>query len=218
MTTPNYQHLKKMKKDKYSYYKITPGIFPDIIKICFSNEQFQDILKNYEIKDKTVALQMGVAETHYIHNGYLGIIIGVFNLDEMGEEVAQVSGTIAHEASHIVDRMAEYISQDHITDEVRAYFTQFLVEHIWLCVIEERKQNARKQNRELSRKTSKEKRRDEPKVDKHDNGGPGSNSVPKQADAPSGAKVEHWKNIAKTEDSIPTTSGAGVPGDANKLP
>ena len=218
MTTPNYQHLKKMKKDKYSYYKISSGIFPDIIKICFSNEQFQDILKNYEIKDKTVALQTGVAETHYIHNGYLGIIIGVFNLDEMGEEVAPVSGTIAHEASHIVDRMAEYIGQDHITDEVRAYFTQFLVENIWLCVIEERKQNARKQNRELSREASKEKRRAKSKVDKHDNGGPGSNSVPEKADPLNRTEVEYWKNIAKTENSLSDIVGPGVPSHHNKLP
>ena len=207
-----------MKKYKYCYYKIHPGIFPDIIKICFSNDQFQEILKDYEIKDKSVALQTGIAETHFIQNAYVGLIIGVFNLAEMGDEVPSVSGTIAHEASHIVDRMAEYIGQEHITDEVRAYFTQFLVENIWLCIAEERKKNAREQNRELSRQASQEKRRAKPKMDKHDNGSAGSNSVPQQTNAPSGAEVEYWKNIAKTDNSVSTIGRAGVSGDANKLP
>jgi len=215
VTGLNYQTLTKMKK--YNYYKIKPGIFPDIIKICFSNDQFQDILKDHEIKDKTVALQMGVAETHFIQNGYVGIIIGVFNLDEMGDDIPSVSGTIAHEASHIVERMAEYIGQEHITDEVRAYFTQFLVEHIWLCIVEERKQNVRKQNRKLSKQTSKEKRGTKPEVDQHNNGsaGPYSNSQP--TSPVRGIEINYWKNIAKTENSIPTTSGTGILRYDNKL-
>ena len=214
----NYQFQKKMKMKKHNYYKIRSGFFPDIIKICFSNEQYQSILKDYEIKENTIALQSGVAETHFIQNNYLGIIIGVFNLAEMGDDVASVSGTIAHEASHIIDRVAEYIGEDHITHEVRAYFTQFLVENIWLCIIEEKKQNARKQNRELSREASKEKRRAKSKVDKHDNGSAGSNSVPEKADPLNRTEVEYWKNIAKTENSLSDIVGPGVPSHHNKLP
>jgi len=200
-----------------NYYKINTGIFPDVIKICFSNEQFQQILKDHDIKEKATALEIGVAETHYLRNHYTGIIIGAFNLEEMGDEVSSVSGTIAHEASHIIDRMAEIIGEDHIVNEVRAYFTQFLVENIWKCIITEREKNVREQNRKLSKQAGKEKRRAKSKVDQHSDGSAGPDSVSKPKDIPSRTEISYWSNIAQTENNDSRIRVPRVPHSDNRL-
>jgi hypothetical protein len=200
-----------------NYYKINTGIFPDVIKICFSDEQFQQILKDYNINEKVTAFDFGGAETHFFKIDATAVIIGVFSLGEMGEDIGDISSTLAHEASHIVDDMAELIGEDHITNEVRAYFMQFLVKHLWTCVHEEKAQNARKQNRKLSKQTGRKSRGTEPKVDQHNNGGAGPNSNVEKTDLVRGTKVKHWSGVPKAEDSIQSIIATGVPSYDNKL-
>jgi hypothetical protein len=202
---------------KHKYFKVRSGIFPDIINVCFSKEAFHGILEDYELSTDFQPLESGLAETHFIQGKKIGIIIVIFNLEDIGEHVADISGIIAHEASHVIDNMAEMIGEDHITNEVRAYFTQFLVENIWRCVLTHRKQHARKQNRKLSKQTSKKARGDEPEVDKHDNGSAGQNSIPKQEDAPDRAQISYWEAIAEADSRVSGSVHPGVPSKNNKL-
>ena len=123
-------------------------------------------------------------------------------MEEMGDEVSSVSGTIAHEASHIIDRMAEIIGEDHIVNEVRAYFTQFLVENIWKCIITEREKNVREQNRKLSKQAGKEKRRAKSKVDQHSDGSAGSVSTTQTTGILRGAQNGDGQAIWSPDPSI----------------
>jgi hypothetical protein len=38
------------KKKKYDYYKLDVGFYPDVMKLCFDNKVFQEILKDHDIK------------------------------------------------------------------------------------------------------------------------------------------------------------------------
>lgn len=202
---------------KPTYYKINTGIFPDVIKVCFSDEQFQQILKDHNIDEKATAFEFGGAETHFLKVGATAIVIGVFSLAEMGEDVGDISGTLAHEASHIIDGMAELIGEDHITNEIRAYFMQYLVKHLWTCVHEEKAQNAREQNRKLSKQTGRKGGGIKPKVDQHNNGGAGQDSDVKKTDPVRGTKIEQWAYLPQAKDSIFKTSQSGVSSYGNKL-
>ena len=51
-----------------NYYHVDCGFFPTQIKLCFSNKDYQDILKDYGVEVKATALDVGIAETHLIPN------------------------------------------------------------------------------------------------------------------------------------------------------
>jgi len=73
------------KKKSYNYYKLNVGFFPDVVKLCFDDKVFQQILKDHNITLKASALDTGCAETHQIGDGKQGIIILVFNIAEIGD-------------------------------------------------------------------------------------------------------------------------------------
>ena len=176
---------------KWDYFHVDCGHFPAQIKLCFSNEDFQRILKDHDVTMKATALDEGIAETHYLSDGRDGIIIMVFDLAECeGEEPAVLTGVIAHEATHCVCRVFEHIGEDpeDIGEESRAYLTEHIVRQIAKAIEIQKERNARKANRKSSKQKGKGAGGTEPEVDKHDNGGAGSDSVPAEQDPPGGAK------------------------------
>lgn len=164
----------------WGYYHVDCGHFPAEIKLCFSNEMFQRVLLDHGITVKATALDEGIAECHYLTDGKLGVIVMVFDLKEcIDEDPAYLAGVVAHEATHCVCRVFEHIGEapDEIGEESRAYLTEHIVKQITTGIRMEMEKSARKTNRTIPNKKSKGKRRAEPKVDKHNNGGAGPDSV-----------------------------------------
>lgn len=170
-----------MKPKKYDYYKLNVGFYPDVMKLCFDDKVFQQILKDHSITLKASALDTGVAETHQIGDGKQGIIILVFNITEIGDNNAEVFDTISHEVSHAVDHLAEYIGEeDGIGGETRAYLTGSLVKQIFKIYEHEKEKHARKASRKVPDKTGKGKRGAQLQVDQLGVGGAGQDSYNEQ--------------------------------------
>ena len=186
-----------MKPKKYDYYKLDVGFYPDVMKLCFDDKVFQQILKDHSITLKASALDTGVAETHQIGDGKQGIIILAFNISEIGDTTPEVFDTIAHEVSHSIDHLAEFIGEeDGIGGETRAYLTGSLVKQIYKIYEHEKEKNARKASRKVSDKKGQRKQGTQLQVDIKRDGGTGSDSIPKRESIPSGAENEHWSPFA----------------------
>ena len=166
---------------KYDYYKLDVGFYPDVMKICFSDKVFQEILKDHKVTLKASALDIGVAETHMIGDGKESIIILVFDLDALSDGMDEIVGAIAHEVSHAVDHLAEFIGEDNnIQGETRAYLTESLVRQIYKIILAEVDKDARKRDRKILGKKGDRKQRADLQVDINRHGSSGSDSVPEQ--------------------------------------
>jgi hypothetical protein len=192
-----------MKKKKYDYYKLDVGFYPDVMKLCFDDKVFQQILKDHNITLKASALDTGVAETHQIGDGKEGIIILVFNLKEMGDTLAECVDTIAHEVSHAVDHLAEFIGEeDGIRGETRAYLTGSLVKQVFKIYEHEKEKHARKTSGKVPSKKGKGSGRADVQVDQHSLGGSGQDSVPKREVLPSGTQDRDGSTIPTPNPSV----------------
>jgi len=190
----------------WGYYHVDCGHFPVQIKLCFSNDTFQKVLLDHGIMHKATALDVGIAETHYLTDGKEGIIVLVFDMNELkDEDPAYVAGVIAHEATHCVCRVFEHIGEEpeEIGEESRAYLTEHIVKQITTGIAVQRDKDVRKADRTVSNKKSKSDGGPVLQVDKHDNGSPGSDSVPKSEDPPGGAENKKRGPVRKTKDSVP---------------
>lgn len=186
-----------MKPKKYDYYKLDVGFYPDVMKLCFDDKVFQQILIDHKITLKASALDTGCAETHQIGDGKQGIIILVFNPAEIGDTVPEIFDTIAHEVSHAIDHLAEFIGEeDGISGETRAYLTGSLVKQIFKIYEHEKEKNARKASRKVFDKKSEGKQRAKLQVDQLGVGGARSNSVSEQPMLFGGVENDHWSPFA----------------------
>jgi hypothetical protein len=169
-----------IKKKKYDYYKLNVGFYPDVVKLCFDDSVFQQILKDHNITLKASALDTGCAETHQIGDGKSGIIILAFNLEEIGETTEDIFDTIAHEVSHAIDHLAEFIGEeDGIIGETRAYLTGSLVKQVYKIYEHEKEKNARKASRKVPSQKGQGGRGPNVQVDLQRDGGAGQDSIPK---------------------------------------
>jgi len=195
-----------MKPKKYDYYKLDVGFYPDVMKLCFDDKVFQQILIDHKITLKASALDTGCAETHQIGDGKQGIIILVFNINEIGDTTPEVFDTISHEVSHAIDHLAEFIGEeDGIGGETRAYLTGSLVKQIFKIYEHEKEKNARKTSRKVSDKTGKGKQRPVVQVDQLNNRGAGPDSNTQQQDTSSGAENSYGGTIGAPKVGIQTT-------------
>jgi hypothetical protein len=192
-----------MKPKKYDYYKLNVGFYPDVMKMCFDDKVFQQILKDHNITLKANALDTGCAETHQIGDGKSGIIILAFNLAEIGETTAEVFDTIAHEVSHAIDHLAEFIGEeDGIVGETRAYLTGSLVKQVFKIYEHEKENHARKASRKVFGQKGKGKRGADVQVDLQRDGRAGQDSIPKREVLPSGTENGNWSPIAKADPRL----------------
>jgi hypothetical protein len=167
------------KKKSYNYYKLNVGFFPDIIKLCFDDKVFQQILKDHDVTLKASALDCGIAETHLIGDGKDAIIILVFDMSLINDNLGELVDTITHEVSHAVDHLAEHIGEeDNFVHETRAYLSGHLAGQIFKICMHEKEKYARKANRKISSKKSSGVGRPDVQVDINNIGGSGSTSVP----------------------------------------
>ena len=196
-----------MNIKKYNYYNIDVGFFPRCVKLCFNNQQFQEILKDQKLDSQSItALEMGVAEVHYIGEGKKGIIIAVFNLDDMKDSIEEMLATIAHETVHIIERISDYIDEEEIfTEETRAYLTESIVRQIFKACVIEKEKHVRKTFGKIFQKLSGESGGSDVQMDKHSNGRARSNRVSKQASSPSRVKSAERETVAAPNNSVPPT-------------
>ena len=189
----------------WGYYHVDCGHFPAEIKLCFSNETFQRVLLDHGITYKATALDEGIAETHYLTDGKMGVIIMVFDLKEcVDEDPAYLAGVVAHEATHCVCRVFEHIGEepDEIGEESRAYLTEHIVKQITTGIRMEMEKDARKENRTTSKQKGKRTKGPDVQVDQHGDRGAGQDSNPKPEDPSGGAKNKNRQTVGKTKDSI----------------
>jgi hypothetical protein len=181
------------KKKNYNYYKLNVGFFPDIIKLCFDDKVFQQILKDHDVTLKASALDTGIAETHLIGDGKDAIIILVFDMSLVNDNLGELVDTICHEVSHAVDHLAEHIGEDdNFVHETRAYLSGHLAGQIFKICMHEKEKYARKASRKISKQKSKGVGGTVVQVDQLSDGGAGSDSIPKQPSPPSGTEDRNW--------------------------
>ena len=177
------------KKKNYNYYKLNVGFFPDVVKLCFDDKVFQQILKDHDVTLKANALDCGIAETHLIGDGKDAIIILVFDMSLVNDNLGELVDTIAHEVSHAVDHLAEHIGEeDNFVHETRAYLSGHLAGQIFKICMHEKEKHVRKASRKISNKKGQGVGRPDVQVDLNSIGSAGSNSVPEQPSTPSGTQ------------------------------
>lgn len=144
------------KKKNYNYYKLDVGFFPDVVKLCFDDKVFQQILKDHDVTLKASALDCGIAETHLIGDGKDAIIILVFDMSLVNDNLGELVDTICHEVSHAVDHLAEHIGEeDNFVNETRAYLSGHLAGQIFKICMHEKEKYARKASRKIPSQKSK---------------------------------------------------------------
>jgi len=153
------------KKKNYNYYKLDVGFFPDVIKLCFDDKVFQQILKDHDVTLKANALDSGIAETHLIGDGKDAIIILVFDISLVNDNLSELVDTITHEVSHAVDHLAEHVGEeDNFVGETRAYLSGHLAGQIFKICMHEKDKHARKTSRAKTKQDGQAKRGNEPQI------------------------------------------------------
>ena len=204
---------------KWPYYHVDCGHFPVLIKLCFSNADFQRILEDHDIKLKATALDEGVAETHYLSDGKEGIVVMVFDLAECeDDEPATLVGIVAHEATHCVCRVFEHIGEEveNIGEESRAYLTEHVVKQIWKGIEMEKEKRAREADRAVSKQKGKRAKRSDVQVDKHSDGGAGQDSNTQQPNPSSGTENIDGSRIGAPKVGLQATRGTRSNGTHHK--
>jgi hypothetical protein len=189
---------------KFNYYHVDAGHFKVQIKLCFDNAEFQRVLIDHNITLKTAALEVGIAETHYVSDGREGIIVMVFDLDECDEGPAYLAGIVAHEATHCASRIFEHIGEevDEIGEESRAYLTEHIVSQITQAIIVEKEKRARKTSRAVPKQKNKTAGGIELQVDINDQRSSGQDSDTEQPSALRGAKDDNGSGVGEAKNSV----------------
>ena len=206
---------------KYSYYNVDTGFFPLATKLCFTKKAFNDVLKDYSItpKDDPNPFEMGVAETHAFSNMKESVVVVGINLDAIGDNPASLAGVVAHECSHVIERLLEHIGEeiDEFGEETRAYLMQSLVEQIYTASIVELKQIAkRKEARAKTRAKGEGKRGAVPEVDKPgDDGGAGPSGDTERTGEAGGVEGPQGGAVPETKLH---DRGAGAQGGSGDNP
>ena len=191
------------KKKSYKYYKLNVGFFPDVIKLCFDDKVFQQILKDHDVTLKASALDCGIAETHLIGDGKDAIIILVFDMSLVNDNLSELVDTIAHEVSHAVDHLAEHIGEaDNFVNETRAYLSGHLAGQIFKICIHEKEKYARKAGRKISSKKSQGVGGPDVQVDKLSDWGSRPYSVHEQFGILGGTENNNGSTVTKTDPGV----------------
>jgi len=187
-----------------NYWHLDAGFFPAMVKLCFDDKTFQEILKDHGVDIRATALDYGVGETHYMSDGKDAIIVLVFDLEECDIGPAYLAGAIAHEATHCVNRIFDHIGEnpDEIGEETRAYLTEHIVRQITQGIILEKEKRERERTRAAAGKKSKAGGRADIQVDKHDQRSAGPNHDTKQKPKVRGAKDKDRRPVGAAKARV----------------
>jgi len=144
-------------ENKLPYYIADTGHFGIKIKVCFSEAAFQQAVIDSKITSKHHALDMGIAESHYLQQeGTTAAMLAiVFNYEEMAKlDSLERMGIIYHEVSHTTTHVFEYIGEDDakIGDESRSYLGEHIFKQVFsiYATEEDKRERAGKGNRKTS--------------------------------------------------------------------
>lgn len=191
------------KKKSYNYYKLNVGFFPDIIKLCFDDKVFQQILKDHDVTLKASALDSGIAETHLIGDGKDALIILVFDMSLVNDNLGELVDTICHEVSHAVDHLAEHIGEeDNFVNETRAYLSGHLAGQIFKICMHEKEKYARKTSRKVSKQKGQGVGGTGVQVDQLSNRSAGPNSASQPEGTLCGTENSSWGFVPTPDPSV----------------
>lgn len=180
---------------KKPYYIADTGHFGIKIKVCFSDAAFQQAVKDSKILTRHNALDVGLAESHFIEQeGTTAAMLAiVFNFEEMAKESAlERMGVIYHEVSHTVTHVFEYIGEEEtkIGDESRSYLGEHIFKQVFAIYATEEDKRGRtgKGNRSASDKESQAVIGALFQMAEQRDRGPGSDSVSQSKGISSGTK------------------------------
>lgn len=204
---------KNLKKHKY--FHVDAGFFPVEIKLCFNDDEFQQILKDYGIKQKVSALDVGCAETHYFQDAKIGVIIMVFDLSDIGTTNAEIAGVVAHEATHCVARIAEHVGEpdNDMGEETVAYLTEHITKQIWQGIEIRKERNAREGHRKVPKQKGKGVGRTDIQVALNNNGSARPDSNPQQKDIFCGAENPCGSSLGAPKTGFLGARGAWANSD-----
>jgi hypothetical protein len=196
-------------ENKLPYYIADTGHFGIKIKVCFSESAFHQAVKDSKITTKHHALDMGIAESHYIQQegtpfAMLGI---VFNYEEMDKlDSLERMGIIYHEVSHTTTHVFEFIGEDDtkIGDESRSYLGEHIFKQVFsiYATEEDKRERAGKRDRKTSDEESEAVIGALFQMAQQRDGGAGSDSIPKPKGTSSRTKNSDGKNKPKTNSGV----------------
>jgi len=189
------------------YYIADTGHFGIKIKVCFSDAAFQEAVKDSKITAKHTALDIGLAESHFIQQegtqfAMLGI---VFNWEDMAKlDALERMGIIYHEVSHTTTHVFEYVGETNIGDESRSYLGEHIFKQVFAIYAteDESRENSRKRNRTTLDKTSEKVLGQILQMAEHNNGGLRQDSVSKPKSVPRRTKNSDRGAESKTSARI----------------
>lgn len=188
-----------------SYYVADTGHFGIPIKVCFSDASFQQAVKDSRITTRHNALDVGLAESHFIEqegtqNAMLAI---VFNYEEMTKcDALERMGVIYHEVSHTVTHVFEFIGEDEtkIGDESRSYLGEHIFKQVFsiYATEEDKRERAGKRDREAFSKLGEKVKGSKLQVDQQHHRDTGSDSIHKSTGIPSRAQDRDGETESET--------------------
>jgi hypothetical protein len=186
---------------KRPYYIVDTGFFGAKVFVCFSDSSFQQALKDSKITTRHNALDLGIAESHFIQQEgtHYSMLAIAFNYDEMAKtDALERMGTIYHEVSHTITHIFDYIGEDDakIGDESRSYLGEYVFKQVFSAYAteEDRRERLRKRNREALIKLGSKSGGTQLQVDIDSDGSTGSDSVSKPKRVSSRTKNSNGEN------------------------
>jgi hypothetical protein len=196
-------------KKKRNYYVADTGFFGAKVHICFSDESFQEALRDAKITTRHNALDIGIAESHYIQQEgtHYSLLAIAFNFEDMAKEDAlERMGTIYHEVSHTVTHIFQHVGEDEakIGDESRSYLGEHLFKQVFAAYAteEDRREHLGKRNRKVSEQTNQAVIGALIQMAEQHNGSAGSDSIPKPKSVPRRTKNSNGQSEPKTSARI----------------
>jgi hypothetical protein len=194
---------------KKPYYVADTGHFGIKIKVCFSDAAFQQALRDSKILTRHNALDVGLAESHYIQQeGTTAAMLAiVFNFEDMAKESAlERMGVIYHEVSHTVTHVFEYIGEDDtkIGDESRSYLGEHIFKQVFAIYAteEDKRERSGERNRKSLDKTNQAVIGALIQMAEQRDGSAGSDSVSKSESLSSRAKDSNRNPKSKTSSRV----------------
>jgi hypothetical protein len=197
--------IEKIRATKRPYYVADTGHFGIPIKVCFSDASFQQAVKDSKITTRHSALDVGLAESHFIEQEGTqhAMLAIVFNYEDMAKcDALERLGVIYHEVSHTVTHVFEYIGEDDakIGDESRSYLGEHIFKQVFAIYAteEDKRERSGKRNREALSELGKKIKGAKLQMDQHRERGPGSDSIHQQSGVFSGTEDSNGNTEQET--------------------
>ena len=187
----------KTPATKRPYYTADTGHFGIPIRVCFNDESFQQAVKDARITTRHTALDVGLAESHFIEQEgtQFAMLAIVFNYEDMAKtDALERMGVIYHEVSHTVTHVFEYVGESTIGDESRSYLGEHIFKQVFsiYATEEDKRERTRERDREAFSKAGKAVKGSKLQVDQHSERSAGQNSVSQQSMLSGGIEDADW--------------------------